>query len=126
MKKQDLKTGMLVETRLGERSLVMLNTRNGDILGGSGVDAGQLWSPLNCYDESLCYLSDRGGDIVKVYDMGSNYNSASLDHRDRYLLWERVEPTPLELAYEELLKTGFDNPLICSIIESAIDSEKKR
>lgn len=38
MTKSELKTGMLVITRLGKKSLVMLGTHSGDVLGGSDLN----------------------------------------------------------------------------------------
>lgn len=66
MKKSDLKTGMIVETRGRRRYIVLLETglpgRENNILCNKDG-----WNPLSSYDEDMKNSIDRGFDIVRVW-----------------------------------------------------------
>ena len=98
MRKQDLKTGMIVENQNGQFGKILLNTSQGDVIGGSS-NADDFWCDLDSYDDDL-ERSDWGSDkIIKVYEACYNKNAASLKVRGD-LIWER-ETTP-EYTMEEL------------------------
>lgn len=88
MKKSELKTGMLVQTRKGEFGLVLLNTSMGDIIGGDGQED-KTWSRLNAYDDNLNYTADNDFDIVKVYSLNHTKYGASFSLKDRHVLFDR-------------------------------------
>lgn len=92
MKKSDLKTGMVLETVDGRRTMVMLNTSDGDKCGAMEDDRNCTWSPLSEWEEDLT-ASREEMTIVKVYDSGpSNMELLSLT-RTGELLWERPAQT---------------------------------
>jgi hypothetical protein len=99
MKKSDLKSGMLVMTRNNERGIVMLNTPQGDCVVGSDGLLGQTWFPLNSLDENLLYpASDSGdADIIEVWSYSNNSQAASMEKKDRKLLWKRVDNDRVKL-----------------------------
>ena len=104
MKKSDLKTGMLVETREGELGLVMLNTEEGDSIVSDGSSG--YWSPLDCYLENLTHFGSpealRKYDIVNVYGYSFSWTAANVSVGNRPLLWERQEV--VEMTHEEICK----------------------
>jgi len=77
----ELKSGMVVEFENGKRSLVMLNTPQGDSFVGDGEDNfnTRTWAPIK--DSSLT--------IVKIWDYPTNMVAASLDINCRKLIWEK-------------------------------------
>lgn len=95
-----LKTGMVVENRVGERGIILLNTPDGDVIGGVGDN--KLWGPLDNFNEDL--TSSFGlSDIVKVYKPNSNMNMVSGTNSE--LLWSRT----LEISIEDIAeKFGVD------------------
>ena len=90
MKKSELKTGMLVELRLGYVYLVINDTL---------VSKNSEWMDLGGYEENLCrcqrYASAKGFDIMRVskvlttYDLYPKYWTSQ--HLTNNLLWERNE-----------------------------------
>ena len=93
-KKSDLKTGMWVENRNGILAMVLLGTKNGDIISG------QTWCPLAEYRENLLRndISIKTDyDIVKVYQPKSNsdylgyidMNKEVFNTSRWILLWDR-------------------------------------
>jgi len=105
MKKSELRSGMMVKTRNGQRAIVMLNTPNGDaIVGGEGNYNNYTWQYLSSYNEDLtckipgCEISD----IVKVYRFQSNMKGASFDRPESDVIWERKEP--IELTMDEIAR----------------------
>lgn len=98
MRKSDLKTGMWVENRLGKKALVLLNTKNGDIVSGP-----EIWGRLDNYSEDLVTSHDRDGDIMKVYQpiyVSGYYNHEKYD--DMELVKKRKELVTVTL--EEIAK----------------------
>jgi anti-sigma28 factor (negative regulator of flagellin synthesis) len=90
MKKSDLRTGMLVQTREGYFALVMLNTETEDCLVSDGGSNDRAWCMLDTYNEDLERFGIPSSDIVAVYSSKrSNQHRGSFStlHRDR--LWKR-------------------------------------
>lgn len=96
MRKSELKTGMVIETRRGELGKVLLDTSRGDIIGSHGVrvSADRTWAPLNQWDENLKRVSGTGdpeSDILRVWDIAQeNMDAASVEKYGK-LLWKRPE-----------------------------------
>lgn len=102
MKKSDLKTGMVVETRNGEKYLVMLGP---DCEGRELINFGSGFMPLSRYADSLMIKTgDEGFDIMKVYSVGGSIRCLLRDkERMKFkLIWERDEPK--EMTLEEIEK----------------------
>ena len=120
MKKSDLKTGMIVESRTGDIGLVMLGTVNGNIIAGcGGKDINGESSMWRCFDginEDLTSVYSRASDIVAVYTGGgSNFEMGQLK-RDSHPLWRRPVD-PIEMTISEVAeKLGID-PLLLKIVE---------
>jgi hypothetical protein len=92
MKKSDLKSGMLVITRHGERGLVMLNTPDGDEIVSDCEETEKCWAPLGLFNEDLtCGDNEDPGDIVEIWSYPYRHCAASLVFTERVLLWKRGE-----------------------------------
>jgi len=108
MKKQDLKTGMQVETTRGEKRYVLLGTESGDITTNSNTtDCNgfhrlyNTWE-LSNWNNDLTHKDDKThkiGDIVKVYGFWGN------------LIWER-EQIPEYTMPELIEKIGHEFKII--------------
>lgn len=118
MKKENLKTGMRVETRNGDIYLVLkdIDTHfyghqdigfacDGDFLEGTK------------FNNDLTYDGNRDYDIVKVYQINSSpksfLNTVTLNLDKRFLIWEREEelrPCPFCGSTESLV-VGTDEEL---------------
>lgn len=105
MKKSDLKTGMVVEVRNGEKYLVMLNPDcvDRDLISFSGG-----FMELSTYDDNLTDSSgDDDWDIVKVYRIGANIcwilSNKDSAMQGAELIWERTEE-PVEMTIAEIEK----------------------
>lgn len=86
--KSMLKTGMWVETKAGQLGMVLLGTKNGDIISGT------TWCYLNEYKEDLTRPNIDWGNIVKIYQPKTNesyYNFTSDRSIDSELIWTRPE-----------------------------------
>ena len=92
--KADLRTGMRVETRDGDRYTVYLGTEDGDIIQG------KWWSFLNHYENDLTGNRDSSLDIVKVYSKHMN-NNLSDPNKVGELLYQRAEPKKVTKAEAE-------------------------
>ena len=110
MKKQELKTGMLVETRIGNFGLVMLDTPNGDIIAGDGTNYCREWYSLENMNDDLTNknVTVTESDVVRVYGMGYNIEAASFSTKFRLLLWERQEEVVMTIEEIEK-KLGITN-----------------
>ena len=97
MKKSDLKTGMIVETREGNEYIVFINTckteSNPDI---NNVLVGQnnKWLNLYNYNENMEHINGEFEgvfDIVKVYIPYHPFTFTNITYQkeDRRLIWER-------------------------------------
>ena len=100
MKKSDLKVGMVVERRNGEKMLVMETPSVGKFLSNNNS-----WCRFSAYTETLEYRDlSKSFDIVKVYK-GVKYGF-SLNHLIDYaedVVWEREKPKT-ELTLEQIAK----------------------
>lgn len=100
--KSDLKTGMILEFKRGEKATVLLGTENGDIF------AGETWGPINGLTDDLMDIeNEERGKVAKVYQPVANcyyINTKYIggDTRDYKLLWEREETK--EMTIEEIQK----------------------
>lgn len=107
MTKSDLKTGMVIKTREGKFGIVMLNTSNGDIIGGMGSFNGSesTWFPLSGHKEDLTAVyNHKDHDIVSVYSYNNNQMAGSTELTGRKLLWEREDNVvQLTEAYEAII-----------------------
>jgi hypothetical protein len=98
MKKSDLKVGMLVEYRDGQRRMIMPY----GLVDQTGIKCHTLES---YYEDLKHAFDDKVLDIVKVYDV--LLEGFDFECRHRKLLWERKET--VELTLEEIAdKFGVD------------------
>lgn len=108
MKKSDLKNRMVVETRNGNRFIVV----DEYILNVNG----RGYMMLDSYSDDLMNKSigfsawaikiNRKYDIMKVYDQTKTWDY----HNEDDLLWERKESEPVEMSFDEVQKIlGIDN-----------------
>jgi hypothetical protein len=104
MKKSDLKSGMLVETREGKRGIVMLNTPNGDMIvaGDNNADIfiKKMWDELNRYADDLSHPDGEKYNIYKIYGFNHNMGATHLSTSGRELLFERKDK--LEVTLEQI------------------------
>lgn len=97
MKKSDLKTGMWVVCKDGDRGMVLLNTENGDIISGD-----TNWGPLSSYDDDLKYKNSTlpflNADIVKVIQPSANkYYYHINNDANSEVIWERKKQEPVTI-----------------------------
>ena len=103
MKKNDLKSGMLIESRRGKIGIVMLNTPEGDAIVGNGTKGeNQTWKPLSEFTEDLKDKHDSIYDIVRVYGFLNNSEGASLRMDKRPILFNRDAIEAIKLNDESL------------------------
>lgn len=96
MLKSDLKTGMVVQTRIGAKFLVMLNP---DCEGRDLICFSGAYMRLSEYTNTLEYPNS-DYDIVKVFTVGESIgwlflNKNGLNYK---LIWERNEPKEMTIA----------------------------
>jgi len=85
MKKSDLKTGMIVEYRGGQKGIVLKDSVHGDIISSLSEQTGYLW--FSHLHEDLTAVSQIwSADIVKIYE-----SQERCAVRVERLLWERQE-----------------------------------
>ena len=88
--KKDLKTGMMVFNKYGQRAIVLLGTANGDIL------AGDFWHPLSNYNDDLKDENSSNGkdDIMEIYLPKYNCDYLQIKNNNiecrGNLIWERL------------------------------------
>jgi hypothetical protein len=97
MKKKDLKTGMIVETRAGEKALIVKD----NVYGKDAVIFSENnWTPLDEFDNDLIWHNTPNRtdfaetvDICKVYkpDLPTGFLSRYSKFGDLELLWERKD-----------------------------------
>ena len=94
MKKSDLKSGMIVELRNGEKALVME-----DRLVGNGTDS-TYWGELKNFNDDLTG-SSRSKDIVRVYSVPTNRWAGSFNtgREVRKELWNELVKIVLNEDY---------------------------
>jgi len=86
MKKNDLKTGMMVECRNGNVYTVMLGV---EVSSSDVLVRPEGWMGLNGYDDNMKCRGAREWDIMKVYQPKLE---AHIGHKDSCnLIWERDE-----------------------------------
>lgn len=108
MELKDLRSGMIVELRNGEREIVILNYcgKGRDVLAGlqNNDKFVNLWTDLAHYDFNLLHDYSSELDIVRVYS-SCVYALNELDE----LLWEREEAETtskqiVDMTMEEVCK----------------------
>lgn len=104
MTKADLKTGMVVETRLGERYLVMLNPdcKDRELINFNGG-----FNPLSLYKDDLTMRNEeRMWDITRVFSLGSLIDLILCKPKELelFVVWERKKETPVEMTVSEIEK----------------------
>lgn len=89
MQKSDLKTGMVVQVRNGDKYLVLLDNPDEPNMNLIGFDGGFL--QLVTYDDDMIAQSKyRAFDIMSVYTLQSSIqNLLTKSHLQYKLLWER-------------------------------------
>ena len=100
MKKSDLKSGMVLEFSNGERAVVLLGTKQGDIYSGD------TWGQLHTYSDDLIPTHSYYDPIVRILQPSNNRafsygKDVSLE--DSTILWEYKEPVE-ELTLAEICK----------------------
>lgn len=113
MKKSELMTGMIVETREGKEYVVfidvcktryVLENYNGG--NNSVLVNNNAWLSLDDYEDNMLHSSkDNLFDIMKVYIPNHPYSfiNISYEKSQRNLIWKRVEEAK-EMTMEELEK----------------------
>ena len=98
MKKSDLRTGMQVEQRGGTRKVVMLGTKEGDVI----VEVnGYIYGELNNYRTDLTNMALNSNDIMKVYE-GGFPNKCIVENMDiSNCIWKR-EPKQINMTVAEI------------------------
>lgn len=110
MKKSELRTGMMVENREGNLSLVMIGVEDGkDVIVGDGSGDGTTWMPIDALEENLTYKGVTSSDIVRVYSFSCNRDGAKLSKVGRRKLWERDEAVSIKLTDDYEAKVDFKN-----------------
>lgn len=102
--KDMLKTGMWIETRNGEKGIVLLNTVDGDLVSG------ETWFPLDSVNHNLKRKdnSDSPYDIVKIYSPNCNHNYYNFNPSINELLWQRPEPKHYTISEAEAKLSEID------------------
>lgn len=103
MKKSELQTGMWVKLRKGSLGMVLLNTKNGDIISG------QTWMPLKNFNDDLISDSRSDYDVIEVYQPEHNCNYIEEYKEDIYMLtdkkliWIRDDKSDIEIQLESII-----------------------
>lgn len=111
MKKKDLKTGMIVETRAGEKALIVKD----NVYGVDAVIFSQNnWTDLDGFDDNLIWHgcdNERTPfaetvDIMKVYkpDLPTGFLSKTCKFGEMKPIWVRQEKAVPEYTMEQLTK----------------------
>lgn len=106
MKKSDLKSGMTVETRGGERYMLVEVSGEIFLLGYEGFTC------MHLYEEDLTMISNPDYDIVKVWNILPAHLEALKDFEDEQAIWIREETR--EITAEEafrILKEHYGCPV---------------
>lgn len=87
MKKEDLKTGMLIETRDGLQYIVLENAYGWELLAIGKEE----YISLNTHNDDLTYC-EQELDVVKVYGLPiSRLSMLKISTDDRNLIWKRED-----------------------------------
>jgi hypothetical protein len=117
MKKRDLKSGMIIETRSGERALIVKDNCYGK---DAVIFHEKNWTELDSFNHDLLFHGDdpdrycyaKSIDIVKIFK--PNLPTGFLSRKsnrcpEMELLWERKELAIPEYTMEEIIaKVGFE------------------
>jgi hypothetical protein len=99
--KENLKTGMWIETRAGKKSLILLNTENGDIHSGD-----EIWGCLSGFKDNLLHERVKDYDVVKVYQPFSNSDFYKVPNdNNSKIIWERKEEKPKNKIEQTVIRT---------------------
>lgn len=94
----DLRSGMVVETRDCERYLVLVNGNDIHMMGSNGVYYMGNWEVRQLYHDDLTRKhNNTDQDIMKVYGRVTTFKAVN---ETKNLLWEREEST--EMTVEEI------------------------
>lgn len=106
MKKEDLKTGMVVMYRDGEKAIVFKNS----VFKGRNILAGNcMWTEFEDFNNDLTCKNDKGCDIFKVFKPQGRAFLGVLEDKYLELIWER-EPEIKELTMQQIADK-FDIPV---------------
>lgn len=96
MKKEDLRSGMIITDRDGNEYIVFLNTKKHEDIFVGIKD--RCWGELNNYKSDLTNVSSKNLDIMKVEEISVVYLTNPYKSPTRKLLWERKEPKEMTVA----------------------------
>lgn len=112
MKKSELKTGMIVETREGKEYVVFIDVCKTRYVSENynGNDSvlvnNNIWLSLDDYEDNMLHSGKNNSfDIIKVYIPNHPYSfiDTSYEKSQRNLIWKRIEEAK-EMTMEELEK----------------------
>ena len=93
MTKKELKTGMVVEYRDGDKRMVLLGNQVGDVL-----ICGTGWEDLDNYRDDLCHNHHEQLDIVAVYEPHHKREMNPLCWKEQKCIWRRSEVKEVTLS----------------------------
>lgn len=100
-KKNDIKSGYVVELRDGSR--LMAIRYNQELFNKIIIDEDGEWSHFDQFNNELTSKISSKYDIMKVYGLSQYpYQALNISPRYRPLLWERKEP--IEMTMDEVCK----------------------
>lgn len=118
MTRKDLKSGMMVELRNGQRYVVLLNTKAGDLLiqlTPEKTNDSVLILYHYCDDLTPNFPYDKPDnndqDIIKVFNFDYNKTNNALNFPKYILIWER----PQVVGFDEAYKAYRDKNVIQSV-----------
>lgn len=94
MTKSDLKDGMVVETIIGSRRLVL----DGKLIDKSG------YIDLINYDDDLTRVENSDDNIIKIYKSNGRYIEEIFSNDVLTILWERKKKSDAEIKLEQIQK----------------------
>ena len=104
MKKSDLRTGMIVTLRNGNKKQVYIDVVTNNLQNGNVITDGSTWSDLYHYNEDLTYKGLRELDIVKVAYVGFVTGlHAGVESPVGNTIWERKEAKQMTVSEIEAI-----------------------
>lgn len=104
MTKSELKTGMIVTLRNGNKKQVYIDVVTNNLQNANVITDGNTWSDLYHYNEDLTYKGSRELDIVKVAYVGFVIGlHAGVESPVGNTIWERKEPKKMTVAEIETI-----------------------
>lgn len=95
---KDLRSGMVVETRDGDRYLVLVDGEDIHMMCGNGRTYMGRWEVTKVYNSDMTYaLGNSDRDIMKVYPRTNNFYGVIIPHSP---IWTRKETK--EMTMEEI------------------------